>query len=121
MPNMPAGRGSAVRHPPAGFVRLSDPTLDSTCRAYERIGADVTDVQVLCQEANVVVGVALTGTPELAKPDVALHAANLIKKRVRGSNGSQTPSSSGVPKHDDQVLSESKSDSGSTDQRDAAE
>jgi trypsin-like peptidase len=85
----------AVRHPPAGFVRLSDPTLDSTCRAYERIGADVTDVQVLCQEANVVVGVALTGTPELAKPDVALHAADLIKRRVRRSLGSWTRSSSG--------------------------
>jgi hypothetical protein len=75
----------AVRHPPAGFVRLSDPTLDATCRAYERIGADVTDVQVLCQEANVVVGVAVSGTPELALPDVALHAADLIRRRVRQS------------------------------------
>ena len=77
----------AVRHPPAGFVRLSDPTRGSTCRAYQRTGADVTDVQVLCQEANVVVGVALSGTPELAKPDVALHAAEVITQRVRGSGG----------------------------------
>jgi hypothetical protein len=77
----------AVRHPPAGFVRLSDPTLGSTCRAYLRTGADVTDVQVLCQEANVVVGVALSGTPELAKPDLALHAADVITQRVRGSGG----------------------------------
>jgi hypothetical protein len=75
----------AVRHPPVGFVRLSDSTLESTCRAYQRTGADVTDVRVLCQEANVVVGIALSGTPELAKPTVALHAADLITKRVRES------------------------------------
>ncbi len=77
----------AVSHPPAGFVRLSDPTLGSTCRAYQRTGADVTDVRVLCQEANVVIGVAMSGTTELAKPDVALHAADVITQRVRGSGG----------------------------------
>jgi len=68
-------------------VRSSDPTLGSICRAYQRTGADVTDVRVLCQEANVVIGVAMSGTTELAKPDVALHAADVITQRVRGSGG----------------------------------
>jgi hypothetical protein len=75
----------AIRHPPAGFVRLPDPALDPTCRAYQRTGAEITDVQVLCQEANVVVGVALSGTPDLARPDVAVRAANLIKARIHGA------------------------------------
>jgi S1-C subfamily serine protease len=73
----------ALRHPPRGFVRLPDPTIQSTCHAYQRTGDSVTDVQVLCQEANVVVGILLSGTPELVTPDVVTLAADLMTRRIR--------------------------------------
>jgi hypothetical protein len=73
----------ALRHPPAGFVRLADPSIESTCHTYQRTGADVTDVQVLCQEENVVVGLLLSGTPELVASEIAVDAADLMTRHIR--------------------------------------
>ncbi len=73
----------ALRHPPAGFVRLPDPALGSTYHLYQRTGQDMIDVQVVCRESNAVVGVTLSGTSDVARADTAVHAASVMIQRVQ--------------------------------------
>jgi hypothetical protein len=79
----------ALRQPPAGFVRLPDPALGSTCRVYQRTGREVTDIQVVCRESNVVLGVTLSGTADVSTADTAVRAAGVMVQRVRDSPGRQ--------------------------------
>jgi len=72
-----------LRHPPAEFVRLPDPTISATCHVYQRAGQDGTDVQALCRESNVLIGVTLSGTPDVATADTAIHAAAVITRHVQ--------------------------------------
>ncbi len=84
----------ALRQPPAGFVRLPNPASSSTCHLYQRTGRDVTDVQVVCRESNVVIGVTLSGTSDVATAETAVHAASVTIRRVQ--NGSN-PENSRLP------------------------
>jgi len=50
---------------------------------YQRTGQDMIDVQVVCRESNAVVGVALSGTSDVATADTAVHAASVMIQRVQ--------------------------------------
>jgi S1-C subfamily serine protease len=84
----------ALRQPPAGFVRFPDPAPGSTCHLYQRTGRDVTDVQVVCRESNVVIGVTLSGTSDVATAVIAVHAASVMIQRVQNGNN---PENSTLP------------------------
>jgi len=70
---------------------LPDPAVASVCHAYE--DTSVVDNQqqtvvVACREANVVLGVSLSGTPVSATPETAIRAAALMAERLRASTSS---------------------------------
>jgi len=72
-----------LRHPPPEFVRLPDPSDGATCHVYQHAGQEGTDLQALCSESNVVIGVTLSGTPDVATADAAIHAAAAITRHVQ--------------------------------------
>lgn len=75
-----------LRRPPLGVTRLPDPT--PSCHAYEQPDVDGTHVRlevVACREANVALGVALIGTPDLATSETAVRVSTQMTERVRAA------------------------------------
>jgi hypothetical protein len=75
-----------LRHPPSDFVRQPDPPLATACHAYEMMETSATPIQaavVTCREANVVVGVAMSSTPEISALDTAVRTVGQMVAQVR--------------------------------------
>ena len=73
----------SVRHPPGGLERQPDPNVADVCRAYRQAASGRAEVHVMCREENVVVGVAMEGSPDVATYEAAAFYTGIMTERAR--------------------------------------